>query len=134
MEKRRVNLTISKDILDKIKARADKNYRVLSAEVEYTLLQSLLAPEPTSTPAPFTSIPTPENPTGQSYSPTASTSNTIITADGTTYKKHPLTWLNENNIDPHDHSTATYAKVRSAFPDITLMEFDDYQYKRAKNS
>lgn len=133
MKKRRVNITISEDILDKIKARADKNYRVLSAEIEYTLLQSLLAPEPTSTPTP-TSAPTPENPTGQSYSPTAFTSNKIIAADGTTYKKHPLTWLNENNIDPHDHSTATYDIVKSAFPDITLMEFDDYQYKRAKNS
>lgn len=131
MKKRRVNITISEDILDKIKARADKNYRVLSAEIEYTLLQSLLAPEPTSTPTP-TSAPAPTS--APTYSPTSLTSNKIIAADGTTYKKHPLTWLNENNINPHDHSTATYNIVKSAFPDITLMEFDDYQYKRAKNS
>ena len=131
MPKKRINITLSQDVFHQLQQDANSNCRSISEEIEYRLK----TPASThSTPAPFTSTPTPENPTGQSYSPTSFTSNTIIAADGTTYKKHPLTWLNENNIDPHDHSTATYNIVKSAFPDITLMEFDDYQYKRAKNS
>ena len=123
MEKRRINLTLSEELLEKLKERAEKEYRTLSAEIEYLLTQSLKTPVQSQfTPAPFTPISTPENPTGGS----------IITADGRSHKKHPLIWLQENNIDPMDTSHDTYERFHAIFPDVNILEFDSYQQSRRK--
>lgn len=123
MEKRRINLTLSEELLEKLKERAEKEYRTLSAEIEYLLTQSLKTPVQSQfTPAPFTPIATPENPTGDH----------IITADGRSHKKHPLIWLQENNIDPMDTSHDTYERFKSVFPDVNILEFDSYQQSRRK--
>ena len=81
MPKQRINLTISPELVAKLQTEADAHCHSLSNEIEYRLKQSFTPASTLSTPTPFTltSIPTPENPTGQSHTPTAST---ITTADG----------------------------------------------------
>ena len=129
MPKQRVNITISPELIAKLQTEADAHCHSLSNEIEYRLKQSFTPTSSNFTPTPFTPISTPENPTGQLYTPTAH-SNTIITADGTTHKKHPLLWLQENNIDPNDTSYDTYKRFRQVFPDINIHEFDNYQQQR----
>ena len=119
MPKKRVNITLSQDVYEQLQKDANSNCRSVSEEIEYRLKTpaSLY-----STPAPFTPISTPENPTG----------GNIITADGTTHKKHPLIWLQENNIDPMDTSHDTYERFKQVFPDVNILEFDSYQQSRRK--
>ena len=124
MPKKRINITLTEKTFYQLQKDASSNCRSISEEIEYRLK----TPASTlSTPALFT----PENPTGQSHTPTAN-SNTIITADGNTYKKHPLIWLQENNIDPMDTSHDTYERFKSVFPDVNILEFDSYQQSRRK--
>ena len=123
MAKKRINITIAPELITKLQEEARTHCHSLSNEIEYRLMKSFTAPASTQiTPAPFTPISTPENPTGGS----------IITADGTIHKKHPLIWLQENNIDPNDTSYDTYERFHSVFPDINIHEFDSYQQSRRK--
>lgn len=121
MPKKRLNITLTEETFYQLQKDASSNCRSVSEEIEYRLK----TPASTQiTPAPFTltSIPTPENPTGDS----------IITADGRPHKKHPLIWLQENNIDPMDTSHDTYERFHSIFPDVNILEFDSYQQSRRK--
>lgn len=123
MAKKRINITVSPELITKLQEEARTHYRSLSNEIEYRLMQSFTTPASTQiTPAPFTPISTPENPTG----------GNIITADGTTHKKHPLIWLQENKIDPMDTSHDTYERFHAIFPDVNILEFDSYQQSRRK--
>ena len=127
MPKKRINITISPELITKLQEEARTHYRSLSNEIEYRLMQSLTTPASTpSTPAvhpePFIKPTLPENPTG----------GHIITADGTAHKKHPLIWLQENNIDPMDTSHDTYERFHTIFPDVNILEFDGYQQSRRK--
>ena len=78
MPKERINLTLPDKILDEIKTSAEKNCRSISGEIEYRL--TYWKPQ-TSSPTldyppdvhSITPTPTPENPTGQNHTPTAST-------------------------------------------------------------
>lgn len=64
------------------------------------------------------------------------TTNTTDTTDTTStirpdgHKKHPLVWLDENNIDPEDISESAYNKLHAAYPDIEINEFVNYQHQR----
>jgi len=119
MPKKRVNITLSQDVYEQLQKDANSNCRSVSEEIEYRLKTPA---SPYSTPAPFTPISTPENPTG----------GNIITADGTTHKKHPLIWLQENNIDPMDTNSDTFHRFQKVYPDATVLEFYDYQQSRRK--
>ena len=46
------------------------------------------------------------------------------------HKKHPLVWLRENNIDPEDISESTYNKLHTAYPDVEITDFVNYQHDR----
>lgn len=59
--------------------------------------------------------------------PPTNTSSTT-TKDG--HKKHPLVWLDENNIDPEDISENAYNKLHTAYPDVEINEFVNYQHQR----
>ena len=123
MAKKRINITVSPELITKLQEEAHAHYRSLSNEIEYRLMQSFTTPASQQiTPAPFTPITTPENPTG----------GNIITADGTTHKKHPLIWLQENNIDPMDTNSDTFHRFQKVYPDATVLEFYDYQQSRRK--
>lgn len=119
MPKKRLNITLSQDVYEQLQKDANSNCRSVSEEIEYRLK----TPASTQiTPAPFTPITIPENPTG----------GNIITADGRLHKKHPLIWLQENNIDPMDTSHDTYERFKAVFPDVNILEFDSYQQSRRK--
>ena len=127
MPKKRINITVSPELITQLQEEARTHCRSLSNEIEYRLMQSLATPtyaQPTPVvhSEPFIKPTLPENPTGGS----------IITADGTTHKKHPLIWLNENKIDPMDTSHDTYERFHSIFPDVNILEFDSYQQSRRK--
>ena len=123
MAKKRINITISPELITKLQEEARTHCHSLSNEIEYRLMQSFTTPASTQiTPAPFTPISTPENPTGDS----------IITADGLSHKKHPLIWLNENHIDPMDTDSDTFHRFQKVYPDTTILEFYDYQQSRRK--
>jgi hypothetical protein len=123
MPKKRINITVSPELITKLQEEARTHCHSLSNEIEYRLMQSFTTPASTYfTPAPFTPISTPENPT----------SDSIITADGRSHKKHPLIWLQENNIDPMDTSHDTYARFKQFYPDVNILEFDSYQQSRRK--
>lgn len=62
--------------------------------------------------------------------PPSTTTNTTsaIRPDG--HKKHPLVWLDENNIDPEDISENAYNQLHTAYPDVEINEFVNYQHQR----
>lgn len=64
--------------------------------------------------------------------PPSTTTNTTsaIRPDG--HKKHPLVWLDENNIDSEDISENAYNRFHIAYPEIEIDEFVDYQEQRKK--
>ena len=119
MAKKRINITISPELITKLQEEARTHCHSLSNEIEYRLTQSFT---PVVHPEPFIKPTLPENPTGDS----------IITADGRSHKKHPLIWLQENHIDPMDTSHDTYERFKAVFPDVNILEFDSYQQSRRK--
>lgn len=50
------------------------------------------------------------------------------TADG--HSKHPLVWLDENNIDPNDLSESSYNILTAQYPDVSINDFVNYQHQR----
>ena len=127
MPKKRINITIAPELITKLQEEARTHCHSLSNEIEYRLTQSLITPAsghstPVVHPEPFIKPTLSENPTGDS----------IITADGHSHKKHPLIWLQENNIDPMDTSHDTYERFKTVFPDVNILEFDSYQQSRRK--
>lgn len=54
--------------------------------------------------------------------------STTTTSNG--HKKHPLVWLDENNIDANDISEHSYNLLTSQYPDVTVDEFVNYQKQR----
>ena len=80
----RLTITLPEKIYKQIKTRAEKNLRTISNQIAYELQHPDILPKPVSAPESkpvsvpdttqtvFTS-PTPENPTGQSHTPTADT-------------------------------------------------------------
>lgn len=46
------------------------------------------------------------------------------------HKKHPLVWLDENNIDPKDISESAYNQLHTAYPNVEIDEFVNYQHQR----
>lgn len=50
------------------------------------------------------------------------------TADG--HNKHPLVWLDENNIAPDDISEKSYNILISQYPDVSINDFVNYQHQR----
>ena len=54
--------------------------------------------------------------------------STTTTSNG--HKKHPLVWLDENNIDANDISERSYNLLTSQYPDVTVDEFVNYQHQR----
>lgn len=63
-------------------------------------------------------------------STTTNTTTSTIRPDG--HKKHPLVWLNENGIDPEDISESAYNKLHTAYPDVEINDFINYQHDRQK--
>lgn len=61
---------------------------------------------------------------------TTNTTNTTSTIRPDGHKKHPLVWLDENNILPSDISESAYNKLHAAYPDIEINEFVNYQHQR----
>lgn len=123
MAKKRINITLSQDVYEQLQKDASTNCRSVSEEIEYRLkTPASVYSTPVVHPEPFIKPTLPENPTGDS----------IITADGRSHKKHPLIWLQENNIDPMDTSHDTYERFKSVFPDVNILEFDSYQQSRRK--
>lgn len=127
MPKKRINITIAPELITKLQEEARTHCHSLSNEIEYRLTQSLITPASDhSTPVvhtePFIKPTLSENPTGDS----------IITADGHSHKKHPLIWLQENNIDPMDTNSDTFHRFQKVYPDTTVLEFYDYQQSRRK--
>lgn len=55
-------------------------------------------------------------------------STSTNTKDG--HKKHPMLWLDENNIDPNDISESAYDKLHTYYPDIEIKDFINYQHDR----
>lgn len=68
--------------------------------------------------------------------PSTNTTNITTTTNSTStmrpdgHKKHPLVWLDENNIDPEDISESAYNKLHAAYPDIEINDFVNYQHQR----
>lgn len=50
------------------------------------------------------------------------------TADG--HSKHPLVWLDENDIDPNDLSESSYNILTAQYPDVSINDFVNYQHQR----
>lgn len=122
MAKKRINITISPELITELQEEARTHCHSLSNEIEYRLTQSFTPASDYSTPVVHPEPTLPENPTGDS----------IITADGRSHKKHPLIWLQENDIDPMDTSHDTYERFKAVFPDVNILEFDSYQQSRRK--
>lgn len=61
---------------------------------------------------------------------TTTNTTSAIRPDG--HKKHPLVWLDENDIDPEDISENAYNRFHIAYPEIEIDEFVDYQEQRKK--
>lgn len=119
MPKKRINITVSPELITKLQEEAHIHCRSLSNEIEYRLMQSLTTPaytQPTLVVHPAQSNSTPEN-----------------QEDSNTHKKRPLIWLQENNIDPFDTNYDTYMRFKKVFPKTTLHEFDQYQQSRRNN-
>lgn len=66
MEKVRLTVTIPKNIYDALYEQAKRDMRTVSNQLTYILEQRLINPVPTF----VKPIYTPENPTGQDYTPT----------------------------------------------------------------
>ena len=62
--------------------------------------------------------------------PPSTTTNTTSTIRPDGHKKHPLVWLSENGIDPEDISENAYNKLHTAYPDVEINEFVNYQHQR----
>lgn len=125
MSRQRLNITIDEELLKELKEAAKIHCHSVSNEIEYRLKNSTL---PFQLQFDNFKRTTPENPTGQTHTPTAY----FTDEDGLVHKKHPLTWLRENNIDPLDTSMAVYNEFKKAFPNVSLLEFDNYQQSRRK--
>lgn len=54
--------------------------------------------------------------------------STTTTSNG--HKKHPLVWLDENDINANDMSEHIYKSLTSQYPDVTVDEFVEYQKQR----
>lgn len=54
----------------------------------------------------------------------------VSTTTSNGHKKHPLVWLDENNIDANDISEHSYNLLTLQYPDVTVDEFVEYQKQR----
>lgn len=72
--------------------------------------------------------PLPEHLQHTTNTTTTTNSTSTIRPDG--HKKHPLVWLDENNINPEDISESAYNKLHTAYPDIEINDFVNYQHQR----
>lgn len=150
-----IKLTIPDDIYKIIKEKAKENYRTINNEINFRLVKTI-EPGVNSTPYQLhypegvrSTNPIPETPYKITCDSTTKLKRRIIggpedetnkniestrsytstkTADG--HKKHPLVWLDENNIDPNDISESAYNKLHEAYPDVEINEFVNYQHQR----
>ena len=58
------------------------------------------------------------------------TTNSVSTTTKGGHKKHPMLWLDENNIDPNDISETAYNKLHTYYPDVEINDFINYQHDR----
>ena len=71
----------------------------------------------------------PEDETNKTIESTPMRSYTSTkTADG--HSKHPLVWLDENDIDPNDLSESSYNILTAQYPDVSINDFVNYQHQR----
>lgn len=149
--RKRFSITLNSTTYDKIKELAEQDRRSIANKIECILEDYLARPGGTSTPyylhypegvrspipePPYkiTSETEPDpkniNPTQVNKSKRRSiiSNNSTITQDG--HKKHPLVWLDENNIDPKDISESAYNQLHTAYPNVEINEFVNYQHQR----
>lgn len=139
-----VKVTLDQEIYEYLKTNSQQHRRTLSAELNTILEQHIKGPGVQSTPTqpalhypPGVRSPIPETPykiTLESQSkpqtqtqPEKPKRRTII---GDISNKHPLIWLDENNIDPNDISETAYNKLHTYYPDVDIPQFVEYQHDR----
>ena len=133
-----VKVTLDQEIYEYLKANSQQHRRTLSAELNTILEQHIKGPGISPTPSlhyppgvrsPIAETPykiTAQQPTQpQPTQPEKSKKRTII-GD----KKHPMLWLDENNIDPNDISETAYNKLHEYYPDVDVTQFINYQHDR----
>lgn len=156
--RKRLNISLDELLYEKIKTLATNDHRSVSNKIECMLEEYVNRPGMYSTPTqpilhypPGVRSPIPEPPykiTSETEpdpknmnpaqlnkprrksiigGPSTNTSS-AIRPDG--HKKHPLVWLDENNINPDDISENAYNQLHAAYPDIEINEFVNYQHQR----
>lgn len=159
--RKRLNISLDELLYEKIKTLATNDHRSVSNKIECMLEEYVNRPGMYSTPTqsplyypPGVRSPIPEPPykiTSETEpdprnmnpaqlnkprrksiigGPPSTNTTSAIRPDG--HKKHPLVWLDENNIDPGDISKENYNKLHTAYPEIEVDEFVDYQEQRKK--
>lgn len=142
--RKRFSITLNSTTYDKIKELAEQDRRSIANKIECILEDYLARPCGTSTPyylhypegvrSPIQETPykiTCENENQEETKPkrrSIISNNSTITQDG--HKKHPLVWLDENNIDPKDISESAYNQLHTAYPNVEIDEFVNYQHQR----
>lgn len=159
--RKRLNISLDELLYEKIKTLATNDHRSVSNKIECMLEEYVNRPGMYSAPTqpilhypPGVRSPIPEPPykiTSETEAdprnmnpaqlnkprrksiiggPPSTNTTSAIRPDG--HKKHPLVWLDENNIDPGDISKENYNKLHTAYPEIEVDEFVDYQEQRKK--
>ena len=71
-----------------------------------------------------------DDPLPEHFQHITDTTNSISTTTKGGHKKHPMLWLDENNIDPNDISETAYNKLHTYYPDVDISQFVNYQHDR----
>lgn len=128
---KRINITLDDTLYNQIKEFSTKELRSVSNMIEFILneyVKGLATPtEPILHYAPGVRSPIPETPYKTQSQPEKPKKRTII---GDTPSKHPMMWLDENNIDPNDISETAYNKLHTCYPDVDIAQFVNYQHDR----
>ena len=127
-----VKVTLDQEIYEYLKTNSQQHRRTLSAELNTILEQHIKGPGVQSTPTqpalhypPGVRSPIPETP----YKITLESQSKPQTQPEKP-NKHPMIWLDENNIDPKDISETAYNKLHTYYPDVDISQFVNYQHDR----
>lgn len=128
-----VKVTLDQETYEYLKTNSQQHRRTLSAELNTILEQHIKGPGISSAPSLHypqgVRSPIPETPYKITVQqPTQSQPKKRI--GDTTSNKHPLIWLDENNIDPNDISETAYNKLHAYYPDVDIPQFVEYQHDR----